>query len=126
MKLKEVCDDLFNIANRLKEIDRNYFVVFNKINNRFEVHHKKQKGSTLAFVVVGKLDAGVIKKAIKSSIKFAKDILKQIEIDNCLIEKKNTDKLADENMLKFKSYIEYANAKNCDVDFLWTNQTKWI
>lgn len=126
MKLKEVCNDLFDVAKRINRVDKNYFVVFNKDKNRFEVHHKKQRGTSLSFIVNGKLNASVIKKAIKTSIKFADEILKQVEKENCLLEKRAIEKLSDENMSKFKSYIDYANEKNCDVDFLLTNQVEWI
>lgn len=37
-----VTGDVYNITGRLKEIDRDYFVMFNKRTQRFEVHIKGQ------------------------------------------------------------------------------------
>lgn len=126
MKLIKIYNDLFDIAKRLNQIDKSYFIVFNKHKNRFEVHYKKQRGNSLSFVVENKLDASVLKKSVTTSIKFASKILQQIEKENDYIEKQNLEKIADENMYKFKSYIDYANQKNCDIDFTKVNQNGWI
>lgn len=126
MKLIKVCNDLFDVSNRLKQIDSEYVIYFNKDKNLFEVHHKKQRGGSFAFVVGKNLNAAVLKKAVLTSIKFAGKILKQIERDNFLLEKRNIDKATDENMIRFKFYIDYANSKNCDVDFSKMAPGEWI
>ena len=43
--------DLFGIAARLKAIDDGYFVVYNKRTHAFEVHNRRQRGSTFALSV---------------------------------------------------------------------------
>lgn len=126
MKLIKITDDLFGISKRLNQMDSDYYVVFNKQKNRFEVHNKRQRGNTLAFIVENKLDASALKKAIKTSVKFADEILRHIEKENYYIEKKNIEKTTDENMCKFKSYIDYANQKNCDIDFAKCSHNEWI
>lgn len=45
MKLR-IMYDVYNIANRIKDIDRDYYIVYNTDTNRFEVHHSNQLGST--------------------------------------------------------------------------------
>lgn len=126
MKLKLITNDLFDIANRLKVLDVNYFVVYNKLKRKYEVHHKKQKEDSFAFSVENKLDARAIKKAIVTSIKHANKILSQIEKQNSLLQKKEVDLLLDQNMIRFKNYIDYANAKSCDINFDLINENKWI
>lgn len=49
--LREVTDDLYMIASRLKEVDPTYYVVYNLKRKRYEVHSKEQRGDTLCFVV---------------------------------------------------------------------------
>ncbi|MBR6788459.1 MAG: hypothetical protein IKM44_01480 [Clostridia bacterium] len=62
--LRPVTDDLYFIASRLKEIDPTYYVVYNLIKLRYEVHSKEQRGNTLCFVVpYGNLDARTIEYA---------------------------------------------------------------
>lgn len=44
-------NDPFYISSRIKEVDENYFFVFNSKEKRFELHNSAQKGSTFALVV---------------------------------------------------------------------------
>ncbi len=37
---------MYNIANRIKDIDRDYYIVYNTDCARFEVHNSMQIGST--------------------------------------------------------------------------------
>ena len=39
----EIKEDLFDIVNRLKEIDDGYFVLYDLKKCRYEVHNKKQE-----------------------------------------------------------------------------------
>ena len=43
--------DLFGIADRLKEIDPSYFIVYSYKKGRFEVHSSAQRGSSFALAV---------------------------------------------------------------------------
>lgn len=42
----KVEDDVFDIIKRIKEIDKDYFVVFNKEKSKFELHHSTQPLTT--------------------------------------------------------------------------------
>ncbi len=43
--------DPFYIAERIKEIDENYFLVFNKRKKSFELHNSAQRSSTFALTI---------------------------------------------------------------------------
>ena len=45
MKIK-LSSDVYNISNRVKNIDKDYYVLFNTSNAKFEIHNKSQIGST--------------------------------------------------------------------------------
>jgi hypothetical protein len=62
-KLIEIKNDLFNISNRIKRVDENYFICFNKVLKQFEVHHKKQPDTTFCFVAGKTLNVSVLNKA---------------------------------------------------------------
>ncbi len=65
--LRPITDDLYFIASRLKEIDPSYFVVYNLLRSRYEVHSKEQRGDTLCFVVPYKaLDARTLEYAART------------------------------------------------------------
>lgn len=62
--MRPVTDDVFFIASRLKETDPSYFVVYNLLKSRYEVHSKEQRGNTLCFVVpYDRLDARTLEYA---------------------------------------------------------------
>ena len=46
--LKEIKNDVFNIANRIKEINKNYIVYFNTEISKYELYHEKH-GHCLTF-----------------------------------------------------------------------------
>ena len=44
MKIK-IESDVFNIINRIKEIDDGYFIMYNTNSKKFEVHNEKNLNS---------------------------------------------------------------------------------
>ncbi len=65
--LRPVTDDVFFISSRLKEIDPSYYVVYNLLKSRYEVHSKEQRGNTLCFVVpYDRLDARTLEYAART------------------------------------------------------------
>ena len=55
MKIK-VMGDLFSISSRIREVDRNYIIVFDTKKRRYEVHNTMQKDNTMCFVIGKRLD----------------------------------------------------------------------
>ena len=49
MKYIQIKNDVYDISNRIKKIDRNYYIVLNTSNNKFEVINQ----STLNGIVAG-------------------------------------------------------------------------
>lgn len=50
-KYSLVKNDLYDIAERIKEIDSSYFILLNRCNGRYEVHSTENIGETFCFVV---------------------------------------------------------------------------
>lgn len=115
--------DLFNISKRLKKIDKNFYIVFNKLKRQFEIYNKAQK--TIAYVTPF-LNKVIVTKAYKTSPKFASKIFKEIMEQNKQISNSTQQAIMEQNLERFKSYINYANKKNADINFFDTNKTKWI
>ncbi len=124
--MKEIKKDLFNIVKRLKKIDKNYFVIFNRLKNRFEVHCKSQKNNTLAFCCEGKLDYSVLLKAHKTSIKNAKRILNDITKSNEELNEKKERLLKEKHIDMFNSFLNYAQSKSIEINFDGVDKTRWV
>lgn len=124
MKIKK---DLFNIVSRIKKIDNGYFIIFNKLKNRYEVHNKKQKGNTLAFCCDDlTLDKNVLIKAHKTSVRNSKKLIKDMIRNNEELDKKNEELIKEKHLERFNSLLYYADKKGCDIDFENIDKTSWV
>lgn len=89
----EVTGDLFGVADRLKEIDKDYFIFFSYRRHRFEVHNRAQKGSTLCLVLpFDRLDERTVRLVRKTRVENAARLLEETEREN---EKTRKKSLAD-------------------------------
>lgn len=95
MNYQIIKNDIFNIANRLKSIDKNYFVVFNFSRNKFEVHYKRAKNTYELTVPYDALDARTIDFVLKTRIQNKQKIFEEIENSNKKLEQKNIKNLIE-------------------------------
>ena len=75
--------DPFYISDRIKEIDKNYYFVFNTKENRIELHRANQKGSTFSLVIPYEcLDERAIFLAKKTRIENLNKLIEEIDKEN--------------------------------------------
>lgn len=85
-----VANDVFDIANRIKEIDQSYFIVFNAAKQKFEVHSLCQMGGTYCFTVpFCELDERTVDYARKTRRENIAKIIAQIDFENEKLQKEN-------------------------------------
>lgn len=120
-----IVHDLFNIAKRLRQIDKKYFVLRNKKLHRFEIHYKG-KNSTLQLVLPYKnLDKRTLDLVLKTRVENRQKLFRQMEENNQKLIKNSTKKLVDEASFKLKEMLSYCNKTSASVDFNKTYQNKW-
>lgn len=75
-----ITNDVFDIAKRIKEIDDDYFVVYDTRLCRFEVHNKRQKLDTLSLVLpYDTLDCRAIDKVLSTRTEYIAKRLAEID-----------------------------------------------
>ena len=79
--------DLYDIAKRLKEIDREYFTVYNFRLKRYEVHHKGQKQTFCLAVPYEILDERTIRLVRRTRAERAIELMKEMQRENELKER---------------------------------------
>lgn len=90
----EIKNDLYNIAKRIKSIDKNYFILFNKIKKTYEIHNSSQPFSTYSLTIpYAKLDKRTIDYVLKTRKENFDKILKEIELSNNKLDKKINDEI---------------------------------
>ena len=122
--LIKIYEDVFDITKRLKEIDRNYFVVFNTKKQKFEVHNKSQKNTYCLSVPYNTLDIRTIFLTLKSRRENIDKILEEIDVNNQKLEQENNRKIKDLCDFKAKEIFSYAK-KHEQPNFENAYKTKW-
>ena len=126
MKLKVLKRDMFFVINRLKQINKNYFICYNKKLKLYEMHFKKQKGGSFCFYAGKKLDAIALKKTYVTQVKNARKLFRELDINNKKIDEEKQRKITEKYMGDFSLMVEYASRKAGDVDFKDFQNFKWI
>lgn len=87
--LIQIENDVFDISNRLKEVDKSYQIFYNLSSKCFEVHSTEQKKGTYCFKVpYPELDDRTVDFALKTRRENIEKIMEEIERDNRLLEEK--------------------------------------
>ena len=85
--IHRIAHDVYNIANRIKDIDRDYYIVYNTDCSRFEVHHSSQIGSTYCCSVpYNALDERTLNYVYMTQSTNIENILEDIDRENKLRE----------------------------------------
>ena len=82
--------DVYNISKRIKDIDRDYYVVYDTSKQKFEVHNSKQIGSSYCLTLpYCELDERSLSYVLKTQSSNIEEILEKIENDNKILESTN-------------------------------------
>lgn len=103
MALIKIENDIFFLAQRLKEVDDGYFIALNTKTKNFEVHNQNQPISSFCLLVPkNKLNPGLVEYVRKTRCSRQKNIIEQMEIENQKLQKENQNKILAEAQEKFE------------------------
>lgn len=103
MALIKIENDIFFLAERLKEIDPDYFIALNTKNKNFEVHNSSQPINSFCLLVPkNKLDPSLVEYVRKTRANRQKKLLAEIEATNQKMQKQNEQKIICEAAEKFE------------------------
>jgi hypothetical protein len=107
--------NVFDIPERLKEIDSKYFVVRNHKKGYFEIHYgepvQNRAHETLQLCVgYPELDARTLQLVRETRIENAKELIEEMERQNEKIKQDNENKALDEANWKTKEIYKYCNS----------------
>ena len=106
--------DIFNLCERIKKIDPNYELLFNKKTNRLEVHNFSERGSSLV-TNVDNLDARLVDKLIKTRRENIKRFLEEMERENEKLEQEKLNSINEQAGLVLEEIAKYSFNKNRDL-----------
>ena len=106
-----ITHDVFDIVNRIKNIDKDYFIMYNLRNKKFEVHNYKNTPNTYSLTLpYNGLDTNTLYYVQKTHISNIDNVLDEIEkSNNNLI---NTAKSNLQDLVDYRSKDIYKYAFN--------------
>ena len=78
----EIYSDCLDIVKRLKEIDKDYFVVYNLDRKTFELHNRAQSRDTFCLTLPDALDERAIFLTKKTLSQKRDELFKELEEEN--------------------------------------------
>ena len=121
--LKEIKGDLYDIADRLKEIDPSYTIVYNTILARYEVHSDKNVHDTLCVVSSFRhLDSRLLEVVRRTRRERSRELLEEMERGNGRLERAAAAAAAEKGGELLGEIVRYA--KGGDLTFAQTEEVK--
>ncbi len=101
-KLFKIDSDCLDIVSRIKAIDKDYFLVYNEENQKFEVHNSSQTKHTLCLILpFDVLDERTIDLVLKTRVQNADKLFKEMEEENKKLEKAKIKQVLNDFEEKF-------------------------
>ncbi len=94
---QKIENDLFLIADRLREVDSSYVLYFNQKLKRYEIF---SNGALQIVVPFKNLDERTVVHARKTRVENREKLIREIEEYNQKIEKEKRDKIISDNVNK--------------------------
>lgn len=88
-KLVAVYNDLFDVSSRIKSIDDDYQIYFNRGNCRYELHNLRCKPTKQADIPWKTLDCRVLSWARKTRVENLEMLVKEMNEHNQRLEREN-------------------------------------
>lgn len=105
--LEIIKNDLFNIANRLKEIDKNYFLVRNKIKKRFELWYNMAFPKRELIFKTKQIDSRMIDYVNETRIQNIDKIIKEMDKENEKLKEKEIKNAKNECLDRVSEVLKY-------------------
>lgn len=102
-----ISSDVFNICNRIKKIDKYYFIIYNDKTGKFEIHNSKQPFCSYCLTVpYDSLDNRTLNLVHKTLFTKKEELFKEMEQFNDNLSMQNNKKLIDDTNYLLKKIVK--------------------
>ena len=109
----EINSDTYFISQRVREIDKDYFIKWNGAKNRFEIHHRQSRPDTFCLAVpYDRLDERTLDYIHKTKIQNIDKILQEIDNKNARLEAAKVRRIIAQTKERFDETKR--NLKRCN------------
>jgi len=93
----QITYDVYEISKRIKNIDKDYYIVYDTFTNKFEVHNSSQLDTTYCLTLpYSELDERTLNYVAKTRCANIENILEEIENNNKIQESADKSSVLDE------------------------------
>lgn len=124
MKIK-IESDVFDIIKRIKEIDENYFVLFDTNKNKYELHYKNQFNTYCFTYPYENLDNRIIDLIYFSNVSNIDNIIEDIDNNNAKIEKDNMKSVKSSSDYMVREIYNFSKISSKNLDELKAFSSVW-
>lgn len=124
MKIK-IESDVFDITNRIKDLDENYFILFDDSKNSFEVHNHNQPDSYCFTSKYNSLDSRIIDEINMLNIANIDNIINEIDKNNAIIEQNNINESKNISDYMIREIYNYCANSSRELNSNVAFSTKW-
>ncbi len=117
---------MFGILRRLQQIDGRYYIVFNKRNNKWEVHMSGLKDSYCLTCPYATLDSRLIDYVYTTSLVHNPNLIRDIELNNASIDNDREAKRSEYIDSNLKDVYDNLNSSTKRYDWGQAMNTKWL
>ena len=110
----EIMSDVFDIVKRVKEIDKDYYIIFDTSKYEFELHHKKQPNTYCFKYIYENLDNRLIDMIHGSTVRHIDKIIEDIDKNNTKIENEINNNRLDLTEYMVREIYDYSNNSSKD------------
>lgn len=96
-------NDLFDIANRIKNIDKDYVIYRNMLSGKFELHNTRYTPSLQVILPYDELDMRTIVYTVNTRVENIKKVAEEMEKENQRLEKENYAKMQNDILEKVEN-----------------------
>jgi len=111
MWLRLIENDVFDITQRVKEINQGYFLVYNLKAKRYEVYINAGNTPALCLTCGKSLDMRIIQRLYKTRVQNIKKITQEISAANEAAEQRAIDKALDKAGYLTREYLNFADGR---------------
>ncbi len=95
-------NDTFFVSDRIKEIESNYFIVYDTQKQKYEVHYKGQEPDTYCLTLpFDELDSRTVDYVFKTQISKAKELFDEMERENDKLIKREQKRVLEQSLKNF-------------------------
>ena len=115
MKIK-IESDIFEISKRVKDIDENYYIVFDTKKNKYELPRCGQGGTYSLTCPYDNLDSRFFDLIYSTDVRFIDNIVEDIDKNNEIIEKKANATVTNQTDYMLREIYAFANNSSKELD----------